>query len=312
MAALYGDDSVYRSHDAQEQSCLPPDIHVEMILTQSSPDWNSQLQQQPQLPEGMPIYSLHDHHQHHQHHQEQYHQGNQLYYYQRFQIEQQRQQQYQQELQFQYRSYPYQYQHQQPSNLRNNSNDQGERRPQRLALPRLDTSSPAVRPPAQPIKRPRYYATFPLSTPASSTTSTPLSLKAKSQTSPRSPQHQSSFSVFPYIDSASSFRSDSRKPASAAAVPKQTPSSSEAVVPKWMNQIDSAPSRPAKVRKPRTLFRVMASIMSSSRKERSLAEKQKSVVPHPPDASAMAHAKKQPKRPQAVFALLEGLVSKDK
>ncbi|KLJ09370.1 hypothetical protein EMPG_15233 [Blastomyces silverae] len=310
MAALYGDEFTFRSHDAQEQSCLPPDVHAKMILTQSPPDWSSQLQQQPQLQEGVPIYSLHNHH---QQHQEQYHLGNQLYYYQRFQIEQQRQQQHQQELQFQYQSYPYQHQHQQPSSLRNKSNDQGERRPQRLALPRLDTSSPAVRPPAQPIKRPRYYADFPLSTPASSTASTPLSLRAECQTLPEGSQHQASFSVFPDPDSASSFHSNARQPASAAAIlPTPTPSSSEPVLPKRMNQIDGVPRRSAKTTKSRTLFGVMASIVSSSRKERSMAEKQKSVVPNLPDASDVAHVKKEPKRTQAVFALLKGLVRKDK
>ncbi|KAL2363803.1 hypothetical protein RJZ56_003274 [Blastomyces dermatitidis] len=313
MAALYGDDDfTFRLHDIiQEQSCLPPDVHAKMILTQSSPDWSNQLQQQPQLQEGAPIYSLHNHH---QQHQEEYHLGNQLYYYQRFQIEQQRQPQHQQELQFQYQSYPYQRQHQQPCNHRNKSNDQSERRPQRLALPRLDTSFPAVRPSNQPIKRPRYYANFPISTPASSTTSTPLSLKAKCQTLPEGAQHQAYSSVFTDPDSASSFHSDPRQPASAAAIiPTPTPGSSEPVLPEQMNQIDSVPRRPAKATKSRTLFGVMASIVSSSRKERSVAENQKSVVvPQLSDASAVAHVKKEPERIQALFALLEGLVSKDK
>ncbi|OJD26862.1 hypothetical protein ACJ73_01756 [Blastomyces percursus] len=307
MAALYGDECAFRSHDAQEQPCLPPDVHAKMILTQPSPDWSCQLR------EGVPSYSPHNHHQ--QQHQEQYHLGNQLYYYQRFQIEQQRQQQHQQELQFQYQSYPSQHQYQQSSfDFRNKPNDQGERRPQRLALPRLDTSFPAVRPLTQPTKKPRYYANFPISTSASSTTSTtPLSLREKCQTFSEGSCHRASFSAFPEPESASSFHSDPIPPASAAPIlPTPTPSSSEPVLPKQTNQIDSAPSRPAKAAKSRTPFEVLAYIVSSSRKERSVAKEQKLVVPHPPDASAVIHVKKEPKRTQAVFALLEGLVSKDK
>ncbi|KAG5299083.1 hypothetical protein I7I50_07658 [Histoplasma capsulatum G186AR] len=317
MEALYGNEFAFRSHTAQEQSCLPPDVHPNMILTQSTTHWGSQPPQQPQQQEGLfPTYSPNSHH---DQHQEQYQLGNQLCYYQNFQLEQQQQRQQEQEQQqFPYQSCPYQYQHHQPPN-RLKSNRQGDPRA-RLALPRLDTSSPAVRPRTQTIKRPRYYANFQMSTPVttsvSSTTSTPLSPSATSQVISKGPQRRASFSLFPEADSASTGSSNPRRPASSAAatalISAPCPSSSPGFVfPNPMkNQIDNVPCS-TKAMKSRTLFGGVVSIVSSSRKERRLVKKQKSI-PNLPDASPVVHPKKELKRSRSLFGLLWKLVGREK
>ncbi|KKZ62815.1 hypothetical protein EMCG_02810 [[Emmonsia] crescens] len=318
MAAIYGDEFPSRSHAAQKPSYLPPDIHAKMISTQSTPDLSSQLkqqlkqqedqelqrQQQQQQQVGVPTDS---HHNHHHQYQEQYQLDDKLYYYQKLQIEQQWQQ------------FQYQCQHQQPSN-RNNPKRYGEPSTRHPILPRLDTSSPTVRPRAQPIKPPRFYADLlinaPASASASATTSIPPSPSDISQTPLKGLLHRASFSPFPDQGSGSTFSASRRRPASAVTLtasaapistPATAPSSSESAFHRLVGRFGSAPSPPMAT-KPRTFF---GGIVSSSRKGRRLAKNQK-PMPCLSDVGVVAHPKKELKHSQSMFRLLGTLMRREK
>ncbi|PGH37099.1 hypothetical protein GX50_00082 [[Emmonsia] crescens] len=317
MAAIYGDEFPFRSHTAQQPSYLPPDIHAKMISTQSTPDLSSQLKQQPQQQEDQELQRQQQqqqqawvptdsHYNHHHQYQEQYQLDNKFYYYQKLGIEQQWQQ------------FQYQFQHQQPSN-RNNPKHYGEPSTRHLTLPRLDTSSPTVRPRAQPIKPTRFYANLLLNAPAapaSATTSIPPSPSDISQTPFEGFLHRASFSPFPDQDSASTFSSSRRRPASAVtrtasaapiSTPATAPSSSESAFHRQVGRIGSDPSLPMAT-KSRTFF---GGIVSSSRKGRRLAKNQK-PMPCLSDVGVVAHPKKELKQSQSMFRLLGTLMRREK
>ncbi|PGH09400.1 hypothetical protein AJ79_05712 [Helicocarpus griseus UAMH5409] len=312
MAAAYDEDFPFRSHTAQQPSYPPPAIPVGMMSPPLTPHSNNLAKQPPQAQE------LQEHQERQQQQQQQeeelevpidsyqqpYLQDNKFYYYQQLQIEQEQQ----------YQNYPYQHLHQQLN--RNNSNYQNEFNPRRL--PRLDTTSPSVRPRTQQSnKKMRYYAALQLNTPASASASAPPS---PGGATPTTQKRSSSYSPFPFPDpdTSSTYSSSRRRPSAApstSAAAASTPSLPEtASYPRLMERLERSPSPPRPTRS-RTFFGTMS---STSRKGRKGPTRQNSMPLDSVNSNATGTGAgagtggKELKRSPSMFALFGRFKKKDK